>query len=176
MSGGTGAQIEGAGYPRSDKPPPPRPSALQSIHGPGDSGPLRGRRRRGRPGRDVAATAPLNPETRGRLHSVKRVPELVRIYQRCLDAGLDKKLFIIGDGGERKGLFVKTLFHLGFETLERRFFPSRLLRRLLAPPLQRVCRQRRPECLRKAKMFTTDSMVEQHLEVYEQVAMRAAGQ
>jgi len=40
----------------------------------------------------------------GRLHPVKRVPLLVDIFKRCIDAGCDRNLYIVGDGGEREAV------------------------------------------------------------------------
>jgi L-malate glycosyltransferase len=40
----------------------------------------------------------------GRLHAVKRVPLLVEIFKRCIEAGCDRNLYIIGDGGEREAV------------------------------------------------------------------------
>lgn len=40
----------------------------------------------------------------GRLHPEKRVPLLVEIFKECIDAGVDRNLYIIGDGEEREAV------------------------------------------------------------------------
>jgi glycosyltransferase involved in cell wall biosynthesis len=38
----------------------------------------------------------------GRLHVVKRVPQLVEVFRDCVEAGCDRNLYVVGDGPERQ--------------------------------------------------------------------------